>query len=87
MNSIEKTVNSKRLAAQSRWKILQSVILSSSDTQNKNNKPNLIQSKSKRKHQGFNLFSRQKRDVINNNLQLEEWFAYDLYDHVTLNVR
>jgi len=85
MNSTKKTVNSKKLAAQSRWKLLQSVILSSSNTHNKNNKTNLIQSK--RKHQGFNLFPRQKRDLTNNDSQLEEWFTYDLYDNLTLNVR
>ncbi|RIA95912.1 hypothetical protein C1645_816053 [Glomus cerebriforme] len=79
------------MAARSRWKLLQSMILSSSNTQHNHNTTNIIQSPSdnsdinilsqisKRKHQGFNLFSRQKRE--------EEWFIYDLYDHVTLNVR
>jgi hypothetical protein len=77
----------KKIAAQSRWKLLRSVILSPSNTQDTKN---LINSASdindvyatqisKRKHQGFNLFSRRKTN--------EEWFTYDLHDHLTLNVR
>jgi len=74
---------SKKIAAQSRWKLLQSVILSSSNTQNNHNTDvNTLSQISKRKHRGFNLFSRQKKDLTN-----EEWFTYDLYDHLTLNVR
>lgn len=80
----------KKIAAQSRWKLLQSVILSSSNTQNKKN---LINSTSdindictsqisQRKHRGFNLFPLQKKDLTS-----EEWFTYDLHDHLTLNVR
>ncbi|CAG8702333.1 calmodulin-lysine N-methyltransferase-like [Rhizophagus irregularis DAOM 181602=DAOM 197198] len=80
----------KKIAAQSRWKLLQSVILSSSNTQNKKI---LINSTSdindiytsqisQRQHRGFNLFSLQKKDLTS-----EEWFTYDLHDHLTLNVR
>lgn len=83
-------MNSKKIAAQSRWKLLQSVVLSSSNTQDTKNLINptsdindvYTSQISKRNHRGFNLFSRRKKDLTN-----EEWVTYDLHDHLTLDIR
>ncbi|GES96637.1 calmodulin-lysine N-methyltransferase isoform X2 [Rhizophagus clarus] len=83
-------MNSKKIAAQTRWKLLQSVVLSSYNTEDTKD---LINSTSdindvytpqilKRNHREFNLFSRQKKDLTN-----EEWVTYDLHDHLTLDIR
>ncbi|CAI2179755.1 2974_t:CDS:2 [Funneliformis geosporum] len=80
MNSYANT----KKTAKSRWKLLRSVIISSSNTQHEINTTN-----STKRHKEFNLFPRRKRTLTNNDNipQLEEWFTYDLYDHVILNIR
>ncbi|CAG8604218.1 12037_t:CDS:2 [Funneliformis mosseae] len=81
MNTNANKINPTKITAKFRWNLLRSIILSSSNTQHTMNPT--------KKHQEFNLFPRRKRALTNNDdiPQLEEWFTYDLYDHVTLDVR
>ncbi|CAG8596420.1 14495_t:CDS:2 [Funneliformis caledonium] len=81
MNSNANKINPTKITAKFRWNLLRSIILSSSNTQHTMNPT--------KKHQEFILFPRRKRALTNNDdiPQLEEWFTYDLYDHVTLDVR
>jgi len=70
--------------AKERWKLLRSFLLSSNSSSD-----SILEKVSKRNHQEFNLFAKQKLLLINSDDYLEEneeWFAYDLFDHTVLNV-
>lgn len=81
MSSIEQN------KAKGRWKLLQSFILSS----NSSSSDEILGKVSKRNHQEFNLFTKQKLSINNDKTiffeeRNEEWFAYDLFDNIVLNV-
>ncbi|CAH1757960.1 59_t:CDS:2 [Entrophospora sp. SA101] len=72
--------------AKERWKLLQSFILSSNSSSDE-----ILGKVSKRNHQEFNLFTKQKLSINHDKTFFfeegnEEWFAYDLFDNIVLNV-
>lgn len=80
--------------AKARWKLLSSIFIS-----NNNNSNNTFDDKislsslqltkfqiSKRSHQGFNLFPKQKKIDKDDSQGIEEWFTYDLNDDVYLDI-